>query len=219
MSEFVTADQHFGHKKILQHQPNRLDSWGCKTVEEMDELLIDRWNQLVSPKDVVRIVGDFAWRQHTKYLARLKGTKILVSGTHDKMPNISRQQFTQVIGTHKQPGILETMIEGQPVVLSHYPLSTWNASCHGSWHCHGHSHGSMKEEVDYLRCDVGVDVWDGYPVPWSILVKKLSARIPAWHARRELMGKDRTELDERMKQLRESNSLLLCEGHRKEITK
>lgn len=80
MNVFFTADLHLGHDNIRKHCGRPFD-----TVEEMDEAIISNWNRTVSARDLVYVVGDFAWSNHNLHLARLKGKKILIKGNHDKM--------------------------------------------------------------------------------------------------------------------------------------
>ena len=58
------------------------------------------------------------------------------------------------------------------IICDHHPILSWKDMHHGTWHLHGHSHGSLKwpgfQEGKVL--DVGVDAFgkDG-PVPfWKI---------------------------------------------------
>ena len=55
MGVFFTADQHFGHKSIIEYC-NRPFS----DVEEMNEALIENWNKTVDNNDKIFVLGDFA---------------------------------------------------------------------------------------------------------------------------------------------------------------
>lgn len=162
---FVTADLHLGHENIRRHT-----SRPFKDVAEMDEALIKNWNDIVPRGGTTIIVGDFAWKNHTKYLSRLNGKKILIVGNHDKMNQVALKQFTEV---HQ---ILCRTIGKKYVIFCHYPMLSWPSSNHGSWHIHGHCHGRLKEFDTILRTDVGVDVWDFKPVAWDTICKKMQAR-------------------------------------------
>ena len=77
-----TADLHFGHRSVIDfdHRP-------FSDVEEMDGALIKLWNERVSEKDHVYIIGDFAYRNEKGeewYLRQLKGHKHLIIGNHEK---------------------------------------------------------------------------------------------------------------------------------------
>lgn len=49
-------------------------------------MMIARWNKVVGHDDLVYVLGDYAlgdWRHGLKYLHRMAGTKILITGNHD----------------------------------------------------------------------------------------------------------------------------------------
>lgn len=77
---FFTADTHFGHANILKLCGRPFD-----TIEEMNEKMIDNWNDRVKGTDTVYIVGDMFFRcsDAETILKRLKGKKRLVIGNHD----------------------------------------------------------------------------------------------------------------------------------------
>ena len=52
---FFTSDTHFNHKAIISYCSRPFES-----VEEMNDRLIDNWNQVVKPNDTVYHLGDFA---------------------------------------------------------------------------------------------------------------------------------------------------------------
>ena len=166
---FFVGDPHFGHPAILRH---------CKrpfvNVDEMDKVMMANWNDMVKPGSTVYIMGDFAFKNHSWYLNRLNGKKILIEGNHDKMSLKVKENFREV---HT---MLRRRFFGKEVTLCHYAMKTWASSFHGTWHLYGHSHGRL-EEGNNLSFDVGVDVWDFKPVPWELIVYKaelLMAQMP-----------------------------------------
>ncbi len=101
MTRFFTADQHFGHTKMLQYEAeNRRDQYGhvFQTVEKMDDYLIDQWNATVAPGDVVYCLGDFSMKMQilSDVLPFLNGVKILIVGNHDPF-------WKRLIGTTTMP--------------------------------------------------------------------------------------------------------------------
>ena len=69
-------------------------------------------------------------------------------------------------------------INKKDITLSHYAMRSWASSCYGSWQLYGHSHGRMPEFNNLLSFDVGVDVWGYVPIPWEVIVKKMSLKNP-----------------------------------------
>jgi hypothetical protein len=107
---------------------------------------------------------------------RLNGSpKFLIRGNHDKMDQKSYNLFAELGGARYQYSFF-TKIQKQQVMLSHCPYDSWFSSCHGSWNLHGHCHGRLKERVDMLRIDVGIDCWGYFPVPWEVIQKKMAIK-------------------------------------------
>ena len=77
-----TADTHFGHGAII-----RMAQRPFSSIEEHDQTIVDNWNSVVAPADVVFVVGDFAHKadneRAAKTFGKLRGTKHLVVGNHD----------------------------------------------------------------------------------------------------------------------------------------
>jgi len=87
-NRFFTSDQHFGHANILKYEEaSRRNQHGCQfsSVEEMDDYLVDQWNAVVTPDDLVYCLGDFCYnyQQMCDVLPFLNGIKILIVGNHD----------------------------------------------------------------------------------------------------------------------------------------
>ena len=146
MNVYWVADTHFMHRNIMRHN-NRPFS----TIEEHDETLINNWNSIVPRKDsLVIIVGDFAWKNHNKFTSRLHGKKILIIGSHDKMPQDCLKNFTEVY-----KGCVMLNIHNQQFFISHCCHRVWEKSHYGVPHIFAHSHGRL---LTYnMSVDCGVD--------------------------------------------------------------
>jgi calcineurin-like phosphoesterase family protein len=117
----------------------------------MNEVLIQNWNAVVSPGDLVYHLGDFGFGDVVPILRALNGRKVLILGNHDKS---SRKPEARLLFDHLAS--METIeVEGQTIVLCHYGMQVWPKSSRGSWHLFGHSHGTLKECGKSM--DVGVD--------------------------------------------------------------
>lgn len=160
---WFTSDPHFGHKNILKYSKRPFD-----TIQEHDEALIANWNSVVRPDDTIYLLGDVSFHDNDrtrKILQRLMGHKHLIRGNHDK----KRMKgdllgFFAWVGDYK-----EVTIDEQFIVLCHYAFETWNRSHRGSWSLHGHSHGTLPSAEWQRRVDVGVDVWNYFPVSFEQL--------------------------------------------------
>jgi len=69
----------------------------------------------------------------------------------------------------------EVTIDGIRVVLTHYPIASWNGISKGAYHIHGHCHRNLKEDLALNRLDVGWE-WKRRPVEWNEIVRELSPR-------------------------------------------
>jgi calcineurin-like phosphoesterase family protein len=160
---WLTADEHFGHTNIIKFC-NRPFS----TIEEMNEAIIARHNEVVGIYDTVWHLGDFAWHNANQYLKRLNGKHHLIFGNHDKK-HIKREFdfFSSAQDVHK----LKWM--GVSIWLSHYAHLRWPSAHHGTLHAFGHSHGQCLG-IGRSK-DVGVDTNNFYPYPIDDFVASLSS--------------------------------------------
>lgn len=121
---WVWSDLHLGDVEALSFfgRPFR-------SVDEMDDMLCERWRLSVGPDDVVVCLGDVGtWPSLTR-LQGLPGRKVLVFGNHDR----SAKGFDVVCGSvysHGEP----------PLVLTHMPLRRVPPAC---VNVHGHLHARL----------------------------------------------------------------------------
>jgi calcineurin-like phosphoesterase family protein len=168
---FFTSDQHLSHRNVIKYV-NR----PFKNVDEMNEAIIERWNNTVGPNDVVFNLGDVAFEKDEAkrdwMLSRMNGEKHLIWGNHDKgLKHGWQRNFKSVADMrviHVPPeanaGYVGHRGGGQRIVLCHYAMRVWDQSHYGTWQLYGHSHGSLPDDKGMLSCDVGVDCWNFTPV-------------------------------------------------------
>lgn len=112
------SDLHFFHDGIN----HRMDKRGFSGYEEMNEYMIRQWNQNVTSKDEVYILGDFSIARGSatnEILRRLNGKKYLVEGNHDTY--LRDKDFDSSLFQWIRP-YAEIMDSTRRVILSHYPV-------------------------------------------------------------------------------------------------
>lgn len=183
---WFTSDTHWGHLNIIKFC-NR--PW--KTVEEMDEALIENWNSAVSKDDIVFHLGDFAFAPNWRWkelLSRLNGHIYLILGNHD----VSRWPGDSVMTLFEQ--VSQQMflkVDNKQIYLSHCPLlcydGTYRSSENVIWALSGHTHiqkinnsGKDFERLKYMlpsQYDVGVDFNDYTPISYEKLSEKINFQL------------------------------------------
>lgn len=149
---FFTSDLHLGHKNIIQYC-NR----PYETTDEMDSNIIDVWNNTVSQTSIVVFGGDFSLSlSKSSLINELNGQIYMVRGNHDNSKHIKIYAGK----CEKIVDILRVIVGKQLIVVTHYPMIVWENSHYGSWHLHGHCHGSLKKIDNNPRLDIGWDVWN-----------------------------------------------------------
>ena len=169
---FFTSDTHYDHENVIRysHRPYR-------DKREMTDALIANWNGVVRPEDTLYHLGDVFFCQEERaleILAQLNGTKHLVLGNHDKLVRNSAKVQSHFASIHD---LLEINVQGQRIVLCHYPMTTWHRIGRGAWMLHGHCHGNLKYPYEPGKIhDVGVDPNGQTPVAFERLAAMMAKR-------------------------------------------
>ena len=157
MRTFFTSDSHFGHDNIIRH---------CKRPfqdgAQMDRALMNAWDSVVSPGDVVYHLGDFSLRPAETIqglLKKLHGTKHLIVGNHDWTTGM---EGSRLQGWASMREMAKISVDGQSVFLCHYPMREWPGMWQGTVHLYGHVHGNLQPMPGSM--EVSADVWGGKPV-------------------------------------------------------
>jgi len=151
---WYTADPHYHHDRIIEYCRRPFQH-----VREMDNVMLHRYNSRVQDGDTVYFIGDLFDLQLGKNFSivekmvnRLKGRKILILGSHDYL-----DPFKYIEAGFESA---HTSLKVGEFVLVHDPaVSCVNRSM--IFLC-GHVHELFKVQMNVIN--VGVDVWDFFPV-------------------------------------------------------
>ena len=178
---YFTSDTHFHHENIIKYCNRPFES-----IEEHDAELVRRWNEKVPEDGIVFHLGDFGFA-HPQYinsiLDSLHGKKYLVIGNHDWRRVVTEH------GSKFEDMVLEInmKIDGQHIILNHFPFLCYSGSYRGSWQLFGHVHTSpySSSGLDNPRLsmlfptqyDVGVDNNNFTPVSFEEVKQIINNQI------------------------------------------
>lgn len=155
---YFISDLHIGHKSVI-----KLSKRPFKDLDEMHNLIIQKWNNIVKPEDVVYHVGDFCLNsKYVDFYKRLNGSINFIRGNHDEhfhLPFVKRD-------------IHKIKYKGKTFVLCHYPMEDWRGLFNGYIHIHGHTHQNMPFISGKNRFNVSADVLDYTPVSIETIIEK-----------------------------------------------
>ncbi|HTN99244.1 MAG TPA: hypothetical protein VL068_01110, partial [Microthrixaceae bacterium] len=188
MQTWFTSDLHLGHNNIIRYCARPFSS-----VDEMDEALVQRWNETVADEDRIWVLGDFALGDIGASLAltsTLRGRKILLAGNHDRCWAGTGKKTHEWTERYLEAGFDEVLqgeqtmsIVGEQVRLCHFP---YEGDSHdhdrfvgnrpiddGGWLLHGHVHERWRQRQRMIN--VGVDVNDFCPVSIDEIAQMIAA--------------------------------------------
>lgn len=158
---FLTSDTHFGHDREFIYGPR-----GFTSIQEHDEEIIQRWNLVVKPDDIVYHLGDVMLGDNghgLECLRQLNGIIYIIPGNHDTSTRI------KLYKTLENVHILESGIPDLKAAaatlkykkynfyLSHHPTMTSNLEKAPDLKLHlinlfGHTHQQKNfyEDTPYM---------------------------------------------------------------------
>lgn len=152
---YFLSDLHFCHDKDFVYK-----SRGFNSIEEMNEEILRRWNNIVNEEDEVYVLGDIALSDvdtAIEYIKQLKGKIHLIRGNHctdskvekfKELKNVVDIKFADMIKYRKWN-----------FYLSHYPAIMGVVEDQSKiWCLAGHTHSTDKFEngknkVYNVACD------------------------------------------------------------------
>lgn len=170
MNYWFTADTHFGHKNVIRYC-NR----PFKTLEDMNETIIRKWNERVKAEDTIFHLGDFCFKSFdnsgnpiraAEWKKRLNGNMILIRGNHDKRSNLGDLKSIVDYLTIKYNGFKILLIHN-PERAPEY-IKGHNFAFTG----HVHEKWKFKRYSNIVCINVGVDVNNFYPKTFEELIRE-----------------------------------------------
>ena len=164
--DFFVADTHFGGENIRRYENRPFE-----TALEMDEKLIENWNQVVNAEDTVYVLGDFSdylnEEKDRTILARLNGTKVLVMGNHDR--HRTPDKWRELGFAECSPW---QIVYKNFYMLSHEPMYINTNMPYVNVYGHVHGNPSYKDACKQSVC-VSVERISYEPMEFSELQKRL----------------------------------------------
>jgi len=182
---YFVSDTHYNHNPKWP-----VPLWaqrGYNSVEEMNEDEITQINAIVRPNDILFHLGDITLNcteeQFEAFIARLNCKNIyLLWGNHNAptwqiykreiaskyMDDIEvyplRYKNVIFLGNYQ-----EITVDGQYMILGHYPISVFNYMKDGAWHLCGHSHYNFDPSTAENKTSKILDVgWEGLKRPYNM---------------------------------------------------
>ena len=169
MAVWFTSDTHFFHNKDFCYKAR-----GFETVEEMNQEIIRRHNEVVAPDDIVYILGDCGLNAEPQdiisCLAQMNGNKYLIIGNHDS--NARVLEFVKA-DIFKSTGMADRFTYKKiTFYVSHYPMLTANfQEDKPIWNIHGHLHSPEHFHENLWHCfQVSMESNNCYPINLDTIV-------------------------------------------------
>lgn len=188
---WFSSDIHFGHENILKKfcPSTRLGD----TTDEMDNIIINNIQAQVQPGDTLYWLGDIFFCRADRAISIMKRLPVrpkLIWGNHDQVieDNATLRSYFDILGHWA-----DIKINGQRVILHHFPTYEWHKMHAGAYHLYGHIHshyGHLEHPGIPGRCmDVGIDSRPGKDMTmwsWKEVNEILSKRTIRGHGGTEM---------------------------------
>jgi calcineurin-like phosphoesterase family protein len=166
---WITSDTHYAHKNIVRGVTNwEIDPTlegesivrDFDTLEEMNERMVNNINQTVDENDVLIHLGDWSFGGYDKveeFRSMINCKRVyLIIGNHDHhiRKTFNLQRLFSGVWDYQEIKVNKGEIN---LVLSHYPIISWNGQHKGTYMLHGHQHLKGDKRITQRdRMDVGI---------------------------------------------------------------
>lgn len=159
---WIISDTHLSHENILKFTDSRtgnlIRGHLFDNIDQMDEYILEKWNSVVKPGDIVYHLGDVFMgdrERFKKQWPKFNGRKRLIVGNHDDIKFLSSGGFFAKVQMWR-------MFPEFGLMLSHVPLhessllrhidktKSYIDGCETLVNIHGHTHQHGSPPGPYL---------------------------------------------------------------------
>jgi calcineurin-like phosphoesterase family protein len=205
---WIISDTHYGHKNICRG----VTAWRLpdgsiplsqtrdfKTIEQMNESIVNNINSVVGQDDVLIHLGDWSFGgfENVKiFRDRIVCQEIhLILGNHDHHIENNRGDCQELFASVNH--YTKLMYKFGTFVLMHYPMASWDGLNKGHVHLHGHVHLPTNLRFGKgKKMDVGIDgnpnfgVYDMDDIVRMIIKREIVSDMLFDHHTDEIINKD-----------------------------
>lgn len=174
--EWVCSDLHLNHDKSFIYETR-----GFNSIQEHDEIIVQRWNEVVRPCDEVWFLGDIGMGKDIDYLvqqvSRLNGTIHWIRGNH--CTENRYLAISELENIYPEGWALPHKWGKQKFWLSHFPAMTapigekpFNKSLI-SLCGHSHTADCFADWGDYMIYHVELEAHNCYPVSFEQIMNDI----------------------------------------------
>lgn len=169
---FFSSDSHYGHSNICRatsNWPEGTKTRDFKSLDHMNDSIVDAINDKVGPDDILIHLGDFSFGGFDnikEFRSRIFCKKIhLILGNHDHHIERDKDGIRSLFESVNHYTVLDLRRPGNgkemdkySIVLCHFPIASWDGMNAGRIHLHGHVHlGPHNKIAEGRAMDVGAD--------------------------------------------------------------
>ena len=166
---WLISDTHFGHDKDFIWKAR-----GFSSVEEMNNTIIERWNEVVKDEDIVYHLGDVMLGNiddGIRTISKLNGIIKVAIGNHDTENRINK--FNNLTNFNSIQFGYRLKYGKKTFILTHYPTLTGNFDNSKTYSIHGHTHSPhIFCEYDMMY-NVCCDAHNCRPIAWEDILQDI----------------------------------------------
>lgn len=175
---YFTSDIHFCHDREFLYKPR-----GFESIDEMNNAIVGRWNNIITPSDDVYILGDLMLcdnKKGTELLNSLNGKLHIIIGNHDTDNRVEIYRNLMNVVSVECAAYLKW--NGYKFFLTHYPCLTGSLEHRDAKHTlinlfgHTHSKQLFYEDRPYMY-NVAMDAHNSTPVGISDIVADIENKV------------------------------------------